>query len=210
MGKHTQFREIEPGVDAPIWVRRINKLLQVRGVTQQELAEACGLPPSRISDWVGINKKKTDAFREPRIEGFTKIAKFFEVSVDFLLGENECKTPEDEEIHRIIGLSDCAIQQLKETQRKQTEDIDSEKRLLVLNYLIENMTETALFEDLYDYLLGDFSFPGKEDDMGAAFMVERLPSGKERRNLTFKEVFPQAIFLNVQYDLMHLKDKSTE
>ena len=64
--------------------------------------------------------------------------------------------------------------------------------------------------NLYDYLLGEFSFPGKEDDYGAAFMVEKLPSGKQRRSLTFKDVFSQAMFVNVQQDLMRLKEKATE
>lgn len=208
MGKHKQFREIEPGVNAPIWVHRINKLLQTEGVTQQELAEACNLPPSRISDWVGINKKKTGQFREPRIEGFTEIARFFKVSVDYLLGEDECKEPCDEEIHKILGLSDTSIQRLKRINNAQTEDSLAEKQICVLNYILENMNDTPLLEDMYDYLLGDFAFPGKDDDLGAVHMVERLPSGKQRRNLTFKEVFAQATFVNVQHDLMHLKDKS--
>ncbi len=90
----------------------------------------------------------------------------------------------------------------------QIEDTLAEKQICILNYILENLNDTALLEDMYDYLLGDFAFPGKEGDMGAAYMVERLPSGKQRRNLTFKEVFAQATFVNVQHDLMHLKDKS--
>lgn len=208
MGKHIQFREMEPGVNAPIWVRRINELLQERRITQQELADACGLAPSRISDWVGINKKKTDTFREPRIGGITKIARFFGVSVDYLLGEEECKVPSDEEIHKILGLSDTSIQRLKQMNHSQARDSVAEKQIHVLNYLLENLHETALLEDIYDYLLGVFSFPGKEEDMGAAYMVERLPSGKQKRNLTFKEVFSQATFVNIQHDLMCLKDNT--
>lgn len=80
----------------------------------------------------------------------------------------------------------------------------------MLSYLLETMSDTSLLVNLYDYLLGEFSFPGKEEDLGAAFMVERLPSGKQRRKLTSKDVFAQATFANVQYDLMHLKDKAAE
>ena len=210
MGKHMQFREIEKGVDAPIWVIKINELLREKRITQQELADACGLPPSRLSDWVGINKKKAGAFREPRIEGFAKIARFFGVSIDYLLGENACKAPDDEEIHKILGLSDKAIQQLKRINHAQIEEVLAEKQICVLNYLLESLSDTTLFEDLYDYLIGTFSFPGKEGDMGAAYMVEYLPSGKEKRHLTFKEVFSQAVFVNVQSDLIRLKDRSSE
>ena len=72
------------------------------------------------------------------------------------------------------------------------------------------MSDVPLLENLYDYLLGEFSFPGKEESLGAAFMIERLPSGKQRRNLTFKDVFAQATFVNVQHDLMRLKDRAAE
>ena len=88
--------------------------------------------------------------------------------------------------------------------------IPAEKQLAIINYLLENMANTELFERLYDYLIGHFAFPGKEDDMGAALMVEYLPSGKERRNLTFQDVFQQAVFTYVQEELFRLKRLTIE
>lgn len=209
MGKHKQFREIDKAAKVPIWVERINLLLRENQVTQQELAQGCDLSPSRISDWIGINKK-TGQYTAPRIDGIIKIANFFGVSVDYIVGTQECKVPTDEEIHKTLGLSDGAIQQLKRINNAQGDDIVSEKEIRILNYLLENITDTELFENIYNYLIGCFSFPGKEDTLGAAHMVEQLPSGKQQRNITFKEVFSQASFVCIQHDLMRLKDSATK
>lgn len=208
MGKHKQFREFEQNVHIEIWVERINKLMGERNVTQQELAKACDISPSVISDYVGIRKKAK--LRTPKVDKLLLISEFFGVSVDYLLGKDECQTPQDEKIHEITGLSDLAIRELKRINQEQSMKIPAEKQLAIINYLLENMANTELFERLYDYLIGHFAFPGKEEDMGAALMVEYLPSGKERRNLTFQDVFQQAVFTYVQEELFRLKRLTIE
>mgnify|MGYP004562728891 FL=1 len=208
MGKHKQFREFEQNVHIEIWVERINKLMGERNVTQQELAKACDISPSVISDYVGIRKKAK--LRTPKVDKLLLISEFLGVSVDYLLGKDECQTPQDEKIHEITGLSDLAIRELKRINQEQSMEIPAEKQLAIINYLLENMANTELFERLYDYLIGHFAFPGKEDDMGAALMVEYLPSGKERRNLTFQDVFQQAVFTYVQEELFRLKRLTIE
>ena len=208
MGKHKQFREFEQNVHIEIWVERINKLMGERNVTQQELAKACDISPSVISDYVGIRKKAK--LRTPKVDKLLLISEFLGVSVDYLLGKDECQTPQDEKIHEITGLSDLAIRELKRINQEQSMEIPAEKQLAIINYLLENMANTELFERLYDYLIGHFAFPGKEEDMGAALMVEYLPSGKERRNLTFQDVFQQAVFTYVQEELFRLKRLTIE
>ena len=88
MGKNIQFREFDQNADVEIWVKRINDLMTDRKVTQQELAKACDISPSVISDYVGI-RKKDSRLRTPKVDKLQKIAKYFGVSVDYLLGEND-------------------------------------------------------------------------------------------------------------------------
>ena len=88
MGYYTQFRDVKPD-NTHIWVERINALMQEKKITQQELAARCGLSPSVVSDWIGLNKREGQTLREPKIVGFQRIAKSLDVSVDYLLGENE-------------------------------------------------------------------------------------------------------------------------
>lgn len=210
MGKHKQFRELDGNSDAPVWVERINKLIEDNNITQQDLAKGCDLSPSVISDWIGLNKKKNQTLREPKIVGFHKIAKYFNVSVDFLLGENECETPSDEKIHEMIGLSGSAIKNLRAVNGLQNKSVEAEKKMLVLNYLLNNMTDSSLLESLYDYLIADFVFPGREDDQFGAFMIERLPSGRQSRNVVFKEMLSESAFTRVQHDIMRIKDRILE
>lgn len=208
MGKHQQFREFDQNADIEIWVKRINTLLKTRGKTQQELAKACDISTSVISDYVGTRRKSQ--LRTPKVDKFLAIADYFGVSVDYLLGKDECQIPQDEKIHEITGLSDLAIQELKRIKGEQCESVIAQKQLAITNFLLENISNTELFESLYDYLIGEFSFPGKEDDMGAAFMVEHLPGGKEKHTLTFKDVFSQAVYVYVQEELFRLKKLALE
>ena len=209
MGKNIQFREFDKNADVEIWAIRINKLMMTRKVNQQELAKACDISPSVISDYVGI-RKKDSRLRTPKVDKLQKIAKYFGVSVDYLLGENECETPSDEKIHEITGLSGLAIQNLRAVNGLKNESIEAEKKGVVLNYLLENLTESSLFESLYDYLIADFAFPGREDDQFGAFMIERLPSGRQSRNVVFKEMLSESAFTRVQHDIMRIKDRILE
>ena len=208
MGKNIQFREFDQNADVEVWVKRINDLMIERKVNQQELAKACDISPSVISDYVGVRRK--DKLKTPKVDKLKKIAKYFSVSVDYLLGENECETQSDEKIHEITGLSGVAIQNLKTVNNLQEESIEAEKKVLVLNCLLENMIESSLLETLYDYLIAEVSFPGREDDQFGAFMIERLPSGRQSRNVVFKEMLSQAAFIGVQHEIICLKDRVME
>lgn len=62
--------------------QRIKDLMKSEKLTQMQLARALGVGQSSISDW--INAKS-----EPSIENLWKLADFFDVSVDYLIGRKE-------------------------------------------------------------------------------------------------------------------------
>lgn len=62
-----------------IFSKRLKELRVERNITQQQLAEICGLKRVAVSGWENRN-------REPDFEILVLLAKFFDVSVDFLLG----------------------------------------------------------------------------------------------------------------------------
>ncbi len=198
MERNIQFRDVP--TDAPILVKRVNKLMEEQKITQGELAARCGISATTISACFG--KDKTGDWRDPRAGDLLKIAKFFGVSLDYLFGEDECKSPDDEQIHIQIGLSDGAIKNLRNMNRLSDKEGDICKKITVINCLLENAEDSTLLISLYDYLLGLYSFPGREQELGAAFMVELLPNGQRTRNLVFKEVFSKARFVAVQEDLI--------
>ena len=62
--------------------QRIKDLMKSEKHTQMQLAHALEVGQSSISDW--LNSKS-----EPSIENLWKLADFFDVSVDYLIGRKE-------------------------------------------------------------------------------------------------------------------------
>lgn len=62
--------------------QRIKDLMKSEKLTQMQLAHALEIGQSSISDW--LNSKS-----EPSIENLWKLADFFDVSVDYLIGRKE-------------------------------------------------------------------------------------------------------------------------
>ena len=63
-------------------IQRINELLKSEGLNQSKLANGIGVNQSTVCNW--LNGKK-----EPSIERLWKLADFFDVSVDYLIGRKE-------------------------------------------------------------------------------------------------------------------------
>ena len=62
--------------------QRIKDLMKSEKLTQMQLAHALEIGQSSISDW--LNSKS-----EPSINNLWKLADFFDVSVDYLIGRKE-------------------------------------------------------------------------------------------------------------------------
>ena len=88
----------------PVWVQRLQALLEERDMKQSELAGKIGVAPSTVSDWLSETKG-----REPGVSKLYSIATVLGVSMDYLMGASECETAKNEEIHKRIGLSNKAI-----------------------------------------------------------------------------------------------------
>ena len=63
-------------------IQRINELLKSEGLNQSKLANGIGVNQSTVCNW--LNGKK-----EPSLESLWKLADFFDVSVDYLIGRKE-------------------------------------------------------------------------------------------------------------------------
>lgn len=193
-----------------IWVERIRNLLEERGMKQKDLAQKCNVTTSTISDWIGY-KKKGEARREPKISGFKDVAVALGVSTDYLLGADECKTPSNEEIHKITGLSDRAIESLISANHSMgTDNGTAAKRLAACNFLLERMNDTELFESMYRYLLGEFYFSKNKKDLGATVLYSKDPQSEETEVLSFAENYSHVYFSKVLQELSLLKKTADE
>lgn len=193
-----------------IWVERIRNLLDARGMKQKDLAQKCNVTTSTISDWIGA-KKKGEVRREPKISGFKDVADALGVSTDYLLGADECKTPSNEEIHKITGLSDKAIESLISANHNTGHnDATAAKRLAACNFLLERMNDTELFESIYRYLLGEFYFSKNKKDLGATIIYSKGPQSEENEVLAFAENYSHVYFSKIMQELSLLKKTADE
>lgn len=67
-------------------MNRIKYLRAEKGISQNELAKALGLTQQAISAY-------ENGLREPDLETLQKIADFFDVSLDYLLGRTDIRKP---------------------------------------------------------------------------------------------------------------------
>ncbi|NDO18057.1 helix-turn-helix transcriptional regulator [Lachnospiraceae bacterium MD329] len=97
---------------------RILKLITDNGLTQQEFLKSIGLNKSAISDW----KKGLNASYKKHID---KIADYFNVSVDYLLGKTDTPTPEQQDEFSQL-LQDCSPDE-REQIKKYIEFVKSQR-----------------------------------------------------------------------------------
>lgn len=77
-------------------LERVKQLAKKQGISIVELEEKLGFGRNSLYAW----KNKT-----PSYEKLIKVADFFHVSVDYLLGREEAKTPSSVEIKDLLGQS---------------------------------------------------------------------------------------------------------
>lgn len=98
---------------------RIKTLREESGMKQEDLANKMSVSPSAIGMYE-TNK------REPNNELILKLAQFFNVSTDYLLGKTDVKNPgkqiDDVLNEAMIGMSKEEYESLSETQKKQIRD----------------------------------------------------------------------------------------
>ena len=87
---------------------KIKLLREAKGLTQQQIAQdpAFGIKQGTLSAY------ERNA-REPNVETIRKIAEYFGVTADYLIGISEHKTAEHDAVGQIIPLSDAAIVSLR-------------------------------------------------------------------------------------------------
>ena len=77
--------------------KQLRSLIEERGMTQKELAKELNIAPSTMGGY-------TQGIREPDYATLKKIASFFKVSTDYLLGHHSsvAQTDSEEDILRIF------------------------------------------------------------------------------------------------------------
>lgn len=72
-----------------MFTERLKSLRKETGLTQKEIADHFKTSPQSYAQW-------EKGLRNPSKESLEKLAQFFNVSTDYLLGNSELKNPEDQ------------------------------------------------------------------------------------------------------------------
>lgn len=132
---------------------KIKLLREAKGLTQQQIAQdpAFGIKQGTLSAY------ERNA-REPNIETIRRIAEYFGVTSDHLIGISEHQTAEYDAVGKVIPLSDDAIDALRGYDAAELSTISS---------VLSASAATEFFEDLRAYVMA--CSPGPED------LAELLP-----------------------------------
>lgn len=131
----------EIGSNSP-FATRLRELLEEREITQPVLAEAIGVSRQSVGQWK--NGKTV-----PDILDLWKIAHFFDVSTDYLIGRSNVQTkePELKSVCDKTGLSDKSVRMLARLKK------ENNPRLCIINLLLEqadDISDDYGFDGIYE------------------------------------------------------------
>ncbi len=120
------------------FTERFQELRKASNKTQAAIATDLELTPQTLSYYANG--------REPNYETLIKLADYFKVSTDYLLGVSDAKTPENESLVTDLGLTDKNINFIKSLNHKffGSGDLEKYKSTLldVFSMIIDNEDET--------------------------------------------------------------------
>ena len=166
--------------------------------------------------------------REPSYEVIRKMIAKFGGTFAYWLGEATCKNPDNEAIHNLTGLSEEAINKLREY--KNYIDIteanmgdyyfDVAQRLQVLNYIIENIehngfcpdeslntTDKNLLDNIYTFLFSDFDTKNTPNGYIYSRKIKIGDKQVSKGELLQKNEVRMIYLLNIQKNLNKMRDE---
>lgn len=158
------------------FTERLRQLRDESGKTQSQIAKELGLTPQAFSYFVNG--------REPNYETLGKIADYFQVSVDYLLGRSDVKTadPNLEAACKYTGLSEKAVNILSE---------EKDRSQNFINALLCSEDYLLLSSSYYLYSLAVDSFEESAKEAEAWDATPQSPSFQRKKQILhqFQEEF---------------------
>lgn len=136
-----------------MFAQRLKQLRTERQISQSELASALNISNRTISMYEQGNS-------EPNVETLSKIADFFNVTTDYLIGRTEGKTTDLQSLYEEIGLSEKSISFLGELNHaKNNAPIPSLAKLSPIDCidfcLSQNELSFEFFDCIYAYFIAN-------------------------------------------------------
>jgi len=162
---------------------RLRQLRTAKALTQSELADALGVSRNSIFFY-------ESAQRTPDIIVLKKIADYFGVTCDYMIGASINRSEETRNIGDELGLTDEAIAALKQQTQDAKHDFDARMRITGINKIICNkqlIFEIASYIDpnykaiFADFITRDFADIETENSKKQTFSDIGIPYTEENR-----------------------------
>lgn len=168
---------------------RLRTLRERKGLSQEGLARALQVSRASIGYYEG-------GHRLPDIEVLEKIAEYFEVSSDYLIGRDACTTPTASAIHDITGLSQGAIAWFAINSIAKPAYVD------VINRLAEQDEIGGFVSIILRYLvMRNAKYFAYDLSKGAVGMVEAIPVTLDEEDQGIREYMAQMQFAQILQDI---------
>ncbi len=197
---------------------KVKDLRKEKKLTLKELSEAIekktgvNIAPSTLSDLekYGDSERKS---KEPLLSTLKAIAEFFGVSIDYLAGYTEAKSPQTEiqAIHRFLGLSETSINLLKMDHSKNNKIVSTINTMLEAEggELLRTISDYMTFYSKDIYIKSDGSTESMTAHAGRIFATASGQSVEPITEIDGNKL-ADIYLLQIQYQLQDLRKKKTE
>lgn len=167
----------------------LKQLRSEKHISQSELASALNISNRTISMYEQGNS-------EPTVETLIKLADFFNVSADYLIGRSEGRLLEDHEIYERLGLNDEAILCLEHFKQISKNNEYNQKQLRNINALLSDFDTLMSISDYLNtglkkgqYVICNYYVSQNGEDLiSTPQSTEKLLNATQWGNMFFSDI----------------------
>lgn len=183
-----------------VFAIRLTNLLEENNVSQTSISNTIGITRQAISQY--CNGGTT-----PNVEILIKIAKYFDVSSDYLIGLSDTPATDidDKAITEKTGLSYDAVNNLKSIKKNTGSELDglvddSKKILKTINFVLSDSKDGLQFLlEIARYLFVDYEV---EDENNEIALIDKKT---KRKTIIKVSTFKQSLLSGISYQLQEWK-----
>ena len=176
---------------------RINELRKEKSLTLRQLAKDLDISYS------SLNKYERED-QQPSFGTLIKIADYFNVSVDYLLGNSDGRIISDQELYDRLGLTDDAIFHLEQLCNLATENEHNKNLLKNVNILLSDYETLNAISNYLNSSLKDYQYAVVKSYV-SQYGEDLLEKPETKEQVLSAEQWENFMLLNVQDALMKLR-----
>ena len=198
-----------------IFAERLRNLIEEKGISQKQLAAETQIAESSISKYLSCDA-------EPKLVPLANIAKYFDVSVDYLLGISNCKQYQEDmqAVSKFTGLTDEALNFFTSakgfTSAKRLTPVKSDE-IIALSCMLENelwkdvLRSYIRYADTAYAVLFRETLESKIESELGDWVSELYPKGKKELKMRIARIGRKRVDKEVQMSaLFALSNRTTD